>query len=57
MLEQRRDLSTASFSPALFDTFAVISRRGARLSPGVRQLLTELEAHMLAVADDFDRSR
>ena len=52
-----RDLSTASFSPALFDTFAVISRRGARLSPGVRQLLTELEAHMLAVADDFDRWR
>jgi hypothetical protein len=32
-------------------------RRGVRLSPGVRQLLTELEAHMLAVAGDFDRSR
>ena len=49
--------STASFSPALFDTFAVINRRGAQLSPGVRRLLAELEAHMLAVADDFDRSR
>ena len=52
-----RELSTASFSPALFDTFAVINRRGAQLSPGVRRLLAELEAHMLAVADDFDRSR
>jgi DNA-binding transcriptional LysR family regulator len=50
-------LSTASFSPALYDTFAVISRPGARLSPGVRELLTELEAHMRAIADEFDRSR
>jgi DNA-binding transcriptional LysR family regulator len=50
-------LSTASFSPALYDTFAIISRPGARLSPGVRELLTELEAHMRAIADEFDRSR
>jgi len=50
-------LTTASFSPALYDTFAVITRPGARLSAGVRELLTDLEAHMRAVADEFDRSR
>ena len=50
-------LSTASFSPALYDTFAIITRPGRRLSPGVRELLTDLEAHMRAVADAFDRSR
>ena len=50
-------LSTASFSPALYDTFAIITRPGTRLAPGVRELLTDLEAHMRAVADEFDRSR
>jgi DNA-binding transcriptional LysR family regulator len=49
-------LSTASFSPALYDTFAIITRSGTRLSPGVRELLTDLEAHMHAVAETFDRS-
>jgi DNA-binding transcriptional LysR family regulator len=52
-----KGLSTASFSPAIYDTFAIITRAGRRLSPGVRELLTELEAHMRAVADEFDRSR
>jgi DNA-binding transcriptional LysR family regulator len=52
-----QSLSTASFSPALYDTFAIITRPGARLSPGVRELLTHLEAHMRAVADELDRSR
>jgi DNA-binding transcriptional LysR family regulator len=50
-------LSTAPFSPELYDTFAIITRPGTRLSPGVRELLTDLEAHMRAVADAFDRSR
>jgi DNA-binding transcriptional LysR family regulator len=50
-------LSTASFAPALHDTFAIITRPGARLSPGVRELLADLEAHMRAVADELDRSR
>ena len=50
-------LSTASFSPALYDTFAIITRPGARLSAGVRELLVHLEAHMRAVADELDRSR
>ena len=50
-------LTTAPFSPALYDTFAIITRPGARLSPGVRELLADVEAHMRAVADEFDRSR
>ena len=50
-------LSAVSFSPVLHDTFALISRRGARLSPGLRELLTDLEVHMRAVADELDRSR
>jgi DNA-binding transcriptional LysR family regulator len=50
-------LSTVPFAPALYDTFAVITRRAARLSPGVRELIADLEAHMQAVASDLDRSR
>jgi DNA-binding transcriptional LysR family regulator len=50
-------LTTASFSPALYDTFAVITRRAARLSPGVRELISDLEAHMRAVAEELDRGR
>jgi hypothetical protein len=50
-------LHTTSFSPALYDTFAIITRPGARTSPGVRQLLADLEAHMRTVADELDRSR
>jgi DNA-binding transcriptional LysR family regulator len=49
-------LSTAPFTPALYDTFAIITRPGARLSPGVRELLADLETHMRAVADRFDRA-
>jgi DNA-binding transcriptional LysR family regulator len=52
-----RGLSTASFNPALYDTFAIITRPGGRLSPGVRQLLADLETHMRAVAEELDRSR
>jgi DNA-binding transcriptional LysR family regulator len=52
-----RGLSTASFSPALHDTFAIITRAGARRSPGVRELLGDIEAHMRTVADELDRSR
>jgi DNA-binding transcriptional LysR family regulator len=52
-----QDLRTAPFSPALYDTFAIISRPGARLSPGVRELLIDIEAHMRAVVEALDRSR
>jgi DNA-binding transcriptional LysR family regulator len=50
-------LSTASFSPALYDTFAIITRTGTRISPGVRELLADLEAHMSVGAAAFDRTR
>ena len=50
-------LSTASFSPALYDTFAIVTRQGARLSAGVRELLGDLETHLVAVAAEFDRGR
>jgi DNA-binding transcriptional LysR family regulator len=50
-------LTTTSFRPALHDTFAVVTRPGARLSAGVRELLGDVEEHMRAVAERFDRSR
>jgi DNA-binding transcriptional LysR family regulator len=50
-------LTTTSFSPALYDTFAIVTRPGGRLSAGVRELLTELEDHMRAVAGELDQSR
>jgi hypothetical protein len=50
-------LRTASFSPALYDTFAIVTRRGARLAPGVRELLGELESHMRLIADELDSAR
>jgi DNA-binding transcriptional LysR family regulator len=50
-------LYTASFEPAMYDTFAIVTRAGARLSPGIRLLLDLVEEHMRAVADAFDRAR
>jgi DNA-binding transcriptional LysR family regulator len=50
-------LTTVPFSPALYDTFAIVTRPAARLTPGVREFLTELESHMRAVAAEYDRSR
>jgi DNA-binding transcriptional LysR family regulator len=50
-------LHTASFEPAMYDTFAIVTRAGARLSPGIRLLLGVVEEHMRAVADAFDRAR
>jgi DNA-binding transcriptional LysR family regulator len=50
-------LSTTSFAPALYDTFAVITRAGSRLSPGVRELVAAVEAHMRAAAARFDEAR
>ena len=50
-------LTATSLEPALYDTFAVITRRAARLSPATRALVADVEAHMAAVAEDLDRSR
>jgi DNA-binding transcriptional LysR family regulator len=44
---------TCSFSPALYDTFAIVTRPGARLPAGVGELLAALEEHMRAVADEL----
>ena len=52
-----KELRSMPFSPALYDTFAIVTRPTARLSPGVRELLTDLETHMRTVADEFDRLR
>jgi DNA-binding transcriptional LysR family regulator len=45
------NLTTAPFAPALFDTFAIVTRPGRRLSRGVRALLADIEAHMRDEAD------
>jgi DNA-binding transcriptional LysR family regulator len=50
-------LTTAPFRPALYDTVAIVTRPGARLSAGVRELLGDMEVHMRAVAEQLDRSR
>ena len=50
-------LTSAPFRPALYDTFAIITRPGARLSAGVRELLGDVEAHMRAVAEELDGRR
>ena len=50
-------LTVAPFSPALYDTFAVVTRRAARLSPAVRELIADLELHMRAVAAELDAAR
>lgn len=39
-------LHTAPFSPPLHDTYAIITRPGARLSPGVRELLAAVTAQL-----------
>jgi DNA-binding transcriptional LysR family regulator len=46
-----KGLSTTTFQPPLFDTVAIITRPGSRLTPGVRELLAAIEAHMRAAAD------
>ena len=49
-------LTTAPFAPPLYTTFAIVTRPAARLSPGTRELLAELETHMHALAGEFDRT-
>ena len=46
-----------SIGAVLYDTFAIVTRSGRRPSPGVPELLMNLEGHMRAVADAFHRSR
>jgi DNA-binding transcriptional LysR family regulator len=41
-------LSTARFQPAIFDTFAIVARRGARLSPASTAFIAGLREHVVA---------
>jgi DNA-binding transcriptional LysR family regulator len=50
-------LTAARFRPALYDTFAVITRRAARLSPATRELIADVEEHMARIADELVRDR
>jgi hypothetical protein len=50
-------LHAVPFSPALYDTFAIITRRAARLSAATRELVADLEAHMRHVASELDEPR
>jgi DNA-binding transcriptional LysR family regulator len=46
-----RNLKTIPFEPALRDTFALVTRRGGRLSPATRELLGLAEREMSAFAE------
>ena len=43
-------LSTVPFGPAIHDTFAIVVRRGARLSPATTAFITGLKGHVLTFA-------
>ncbi|WP_222119145.1 LysR family transcriptional regulator [Microbacterium sp. 1.5R] len=45
------NLVTCSFAPPMYDTFAVITRRGVRVSPATRELLRRIVRHMRAVTE------
>lgn len=44
------NLLTSSFSPPIYDTFAIITRRGARITPATQELLRLVVRHMRVVA-------
>jgi DNA-binding transcriptional LysR family regulator len=50
-------LHAVPFRPAMFDTFALITRRAARLSPAMRELVGEGERHLATVVEDLNRER
>ena len=47
-------LSTASFQPGFHDTFAMIARRGARLSPATMSFVDGLREHMLGLGGSIE---
>ena len=47
-------LSTTSFDPPLFDTLALVTRKGAQLSPAMRLFVTDVETHLASVADELE---
>lgn len=48
-------LSTCSFEPPMYDTFAIITRRGVRISPATRELVRLVVRHMRTVATPIRR--
>lgn len=50
-------LSTTSFDPPMFDTLALVTRKGAPLSPAMRLFVAHVEAHLAAVVKELQVSR
>jgi DNA-binding transcriptional LysR family regulator len=48
-----KKLGWTPFDEPLYDTFAFINRRGARLSPAAREFMALAEDHMQAMADEL----
>lgn len=46
-------LYTASFEPAVYDTFAIVTRRGSRISPAMRVLLDMVREHLYKTVASF----
>lgn len=46
-------LVTTSFAPPLFDTLALVTRQGGRLSPAMRLFVAHVEAHLAKLASDL----
>jgi len=47
-------LSTVSFRPAFHDTFAIVTRRGALLSPAMATFVEGLRSHVLALGGSIE---
>lgn len=50
-----RNLQTCSFSPPMYDTFAIITRRGSRVSPATQELIQLVVRHMRAVTSPIHK--
>ncbi len=50
-------LATVGFRSALYDTFAIVTRRAGRLTPAARELIAAVEAHMRRLAEELDAVR
>jgi DNA-binding transcriptional LysR family regulator len=49
------NLSTCSFEPPMYDTFALITRRGTRLSPAMAEFVRMVIRHMHTVASPLSK--
>jgi DNA-binding transcriptional LysR family regulator len=51
------NVTTCSFTPRMYDTFALITRRGARVSPPMNEFMQLVERHMRFVASGLPRGK